>query len=71
MGYYENMRKQRLDEMKKDIKKKSPISEKKILAQASMTFGITEEKAKEYLSTLENAELIRVDESGSVSWMGE
>lgn len=65
------MRKQRLDEMKKDIKKKSPISEKKILAQASMTFGITEEKAKEYLSTLENAELIRVDESGSVSWMGE
>lgn len=71
MGYYDNVRKERLAEMKGDIKKKSPISEKKIVAEASMTFGITEDKAREYLSTLENAELIRIDDSGSVSWTGD
>uniref|UniRef100_A0A6M3LS70 Uncharacterized protein n=1 Tax=viral metagenome TaxID=1070528 RepID=A0A6M3LS70_9ZZZZ len=64
-------RKMRIEEMCRDIERNGNGSIPQYVAGFQIKYGLTEQKVLDYLSTLQNAGYIEIDDkTGKVIWLG-
>jgi len=64
-------RKMRITEMMKDIERNGNGELSQYIAAFQIQYGLTETKVLDYLSTLQNAGYIEIDDkSGKILWLG-
>jgi len=66
MSHYAQQRKERINAIKSQIEDEDEIKHKKLLADASITMGISNDKTEEYLETLVDGEYVEIVEEDDV-----
>jgi len=64
MGHFDKQRKKRIQAIKSGIKESEPVEKTEIVAQAQVDFGLSEDKAKEYVKLLLDAKEIKETDKG-------
>lgn len=66
MSYYQNQKKQRLQNILNGIEEDEPVKQEKLVAEMEIQLGLSQDKAEDYIHTLKNAEKVQLNDDGKL-----